>query len=320
MLLFRTFRNTDPPAVAAIWRSWAGKHGLLQPVSIDLLEQFVFGKPYFDYRGMFLAFDDGRPAGFAQAAFGPNEQRSGISTKIGLVPLILVRPEYQPTDLAGELVARCERYLCERGAEVVYGGARRPIDPFFLGLSGGREFPGVLESDAAMMDLYVGRGYQIVERASIFRLTLGSSRLGVDRRQVQFRRRMLVQVIVDPPARDWWEACTLGDFTLTRFELVPRGGGSPLAYALVRAIEWQSEFAQGPAAGLLDLAVDAGWRRQGLASFLLTEACRTLAAQGAASVETQVLQSNDPFMALCRRLGFEEAGRVVVFRKDVKPG
>ncbi len=320
MLLFRTFRNTDPPAVAAIWRSWAGKHGLLHPISIDLLEQFLFGKPYFDYRGMFLAFDDGNPVGFAQAAFGPNQQRSGISTKIGLVPLILVRPEYQPTGLAGELVARCERYLCERGAEEIYGGARRPIDPFFLGPSGGQEFPGVLESDAAMMDLYVGRGYQIVQRASILHLDLGSSRQGLDRRQVQFRRRMLVQVIVDPPARDWWEACTLGDFTLTRFELVPRGGGSPLAYALVRAIEWQSEFAEGPAAGVLDLAVDAGWRRQGLASFLLTEAFRTLAAQGAASVETQVLQSNDPFVALCRRLGFEEAGRVVVFRKDVKPG
>jgi len=320
MLLFRTFRNTDPPAVAAIWRSWAGQHGLLQPISIDLLEQFLFSKPYFDYRGMFLAFDDGRPVGLAQAAFGPNEKRSGISTKTGLVPLVLVRPEYEQTALAGELVARCEQYLCQRGAEVIYGGARRPIDPFFLGPSGGREFPGIVENDAAMMDLYQARGYQIDQRASIFRFALGSSRLGGDRRQLQFRRRMLVQVIVDPPARDWWEACTLGDFSLTRFELVPRGGGLPLAYALVRAIEWQSEFVEGPAAGLLDLAVDSSWRRQGLASFLLSEAFRALAAQGAASVETQVLQSNVPGMALCRRLGFEEAGRVVVFRKDVTPG
>ncbi len=319
MLLFRTFRNTDPPAVAAIWRSWAGKHGLLQPVSIDLLEQFLFGKLYFDYRGMFLAFDDGHPVGLAQAAFGPNPERSGTSTKVGLLPLVLVRPEYEPTGLAGELVGRCEQYLCERGAEVIYGGARRPIDPFFLGLSGGRELPGVLESDAAMMDLYAARGYQVVQRASVFRLTLASSRMGIDRRQLQFRRRMLVQVIVDPPPRDWWEACTLGDFNLTRFELVPRGGGPPLAFALVRAIEWQSEFADGPAVGLLELGVDAGSRRQGLASFLLTEAFRTLGAQGTAGVETQVLQSNEPFVALCRRLGFEEAGRVVVFRKEVKP-
>ena len=68
MLRYRTFCNTDPPAITSIWRSHAGRSGVLQPVSVDLFEQLVFGKLYFDYPGLILAFDEGRPVGFAHAA------------------------------------------------------------------------------------------------------------------------------------------------------------------------------------------------------------------------------------------------------------
>jgi len=44
MLTFRTFRNSDPPVLAALWRSRAGQPGLWQPVSPDLLEQMLFAK------------------------------------------------------------------------------------------------------------------------------------------------------------------------------------------------------------------------------------------------------------------------------------
>jgi hypothetical protein len=52
MLTYRTFRNSDPPALAALWRSRAGQPGLVQPVSPDLLEQLVFSRLYFDYGGL----------------------------------------------------------------------------------------------------------------------------------------------------------------------------------------------------------------------------------------------------------------------------
>ena len=73
MLTYRTFRNTDPPPLASIWRSRAGQQALAQPLSVDLLEQYVFAKLYFDYQGLILACDDGEAVGFAHAGFGPDD-------------------------------------------------------------------------------------------------------------------------------------------------------------------------------------------------------------------------------------------------------
>ena len=54
---------------------------------------------------------------------------------------------------------------------------------------------------------------------------------------MQVRRQMMVEVTADAPTRTWWEACTVGEFDLTRFELVPRGGGSAVATATFRSME-----------------------------------------------------------------------------------
>ena len=57
---YRTFRNTDPPGLAEIWRSRSGQPGLVSSVSPELLEQFVFAKLYFDFKGLIVACDDER--------------------------------------------------------------------------------------------------------------------------------------------------------------------------------------------------------------------------------------------------------------------
>ena len=111
MLRFRCFHNTDPPAVTAIWQSRDGQPGLYQPVSVDLLEQYVFGKPYFDCAGFILATDDDRPVGFAHAGFGPNPSRDGLSTDAGVTCLLLTLPEFARPEIAAGLLERCEHYL-----------------------------------------------------------------------------------------------------------------------------------------------------------------------------------------------------------------
>ncbi len=45
---------------------------------------------------------------------------------------------------------------------------------------------------------------------------------------------MIAEVTVDWRTRTWWEACTLGDFDLTRFELIPRHGSAAVAWATFR--------------------------------------------------------------------------------------
>ena len=318
MLRYRTYRNTDSPALAAIWRSRAGHPGLAQPVSVDLFDQLVLGKVYFDSKGLILAFDEDRPVGFAHAAFGPSEQRDRISTEKGVTCVIVVRPDSPEAEVAAGLLERCEAYLRGQGARLLYGGAAPPMDPFYLGLYGGSQLPGVLDSDTVPRDLYRSRSYREIDHTLILRRPPSPVRPPIDRRQMQVRRRMMVEAKVDPPTRTWWEACTVGDFDLTRFELVSRGGGSAVATAIFRSMDPLSGVSPGRGAGLLDLSVAPANRRQGLATFLLTEAFRQLASQGVTSIEAQTSDLNSAYLGLLRKLSFEEQARGIVFLKEVR--
>ena len=315
MLHYRTFRNTDPPKVAELWQSRGDQRGLVQPVSVDLLEQFVFGRLYFDYEGLFLAWDDQEPLGFAHAAFGPNEQENALTTELGVVSLLLVRPECDEPAIAGELLKRCEDYLHRHGAKVLYGGGIRPLNPFYLGLYGGSELPGILQSDCVALELFRSHGYQEIDRTVIFHVDLHRFRAPINRRQMQIRRRMMVQVTVDPPSRNWWEACTTGCFDLTRYDLVPRGGTS-IGHATVRSMDSGTAFGPARSVGLIELEVAPGYRRQGLTTFLLTETFHQLARQGIARVEVQTMAHNQPAVGLYRKLGFKQVEQGVVFRKE----
>jgi ribosomal protein S18 acetylase RimI-like enzyme len=226
----------------------------------------------------------------------------------------VVHPEYEQSEVPQELLGRCETYLRKRGAEVVWAGARWPKTPFYCGLYGGVEVPGVLEADP-LHGLCPASGYEAVDRTLIFRLNVAAFRPRIDRQQMQFRRRLLVQVLVDPPLRNWWQACILGDFDLTRFEILPRDSREPMAEALVRAVQGSGNFATGPAAGLLFVRVEDSQRRQGMATFVLGEVFRTLASQGVQEVEAQSLASNEPLLGLLAKLGFEQVAQATVYRK-----
>lgn len=320
MLTYRTFQNTDPPVLAELWRSRVGQTGLLEPVSPDLLEQLVFAKLYFDYDGLIVARDDGRPVGFAHAGFGPNDAADGISTELGVVCLLLVRPDCAVGEVSAGLLERCEQYLRDRGAKVIYGGGIQPLNPFYLGLYGGSELPGVMHSDQVARDLFDSHGYREIDRTLCLRRELDDFQAVIDRQQMQIRRRMIVEVTDDMPTRSWWEACTMGGFDLTQFELIPRGGGPAIARAVFRSMEASGSVGVVRAAGLIELSVDRAHRRKGLSIFLLSEAFRQFIRQGVMLVEAQAMQHNAIALAMYHKLGFQQVGQGSVFRKDDQTG
>jgi len=318
MLRYRTFRNSDPPVLTELWRSRAGQRSMSDSVSPDLLEQLVFAKPYFDYAGLILAHQDDRPVGFAHAGFGPNELRNGISTALGVTCLVLVRPDCAEAEVASGLLQQCEAYLGRRGAKVLHGGGIRPLNPFYLGLYGGSELPGILESDPVARELFDSHGYRQVDCTSIFRRKLTGFEVPIDRLQMQIRRQMVVEVTQDAATGNWWEACTIGDFDLTRFELVPRTGGAAVASATFRSMEPSGTTGAGRAAGLIDLRVDESLRRRGLAVFLLSEAFRQFLRQGIGLVEAQASQHDIANLEMFKKLGFEQVGRGIAFQKPAE--
>src|SRR5262245_42545214 len=175
-MLYRSFRNGDTPQLVDIWRAQPPQRGLAQPMSLELFEQLVLAKPYFDNRGLILAFDAERAVGFAHSGFGPTEDESGIDRRFGVTSLVLLRPNHQSLDIGRELLARSEQYLRASGSQVLYAGGIRPLDPFYRGLYGGSELPGVLATDSFSNELYRTSGYGEIDRVAILERELAAFR------------------------------------------------------------------------------------------------------------------------------------------------
>jgi ribosomal protein S18 acetylase RimI-like enzyme len=315
MLTFRGFRNTDPPLLTALWRSRAGQSHFSQPVSPDLFEQLIFSKLYFDYPGLIFAFRNGDVIGCAHAGFGPNRTGDRLVYDTGVTNLVLVRPDCIEDEVTSGLLDQSEAYLQSHGAKILYGGGLRPFNPFYLGLYGGSELTGILDTDALTRQLFEQHGYQISETVQTLEFDLTGFEPIMDRRQMQIRRQMVVETMLDAPTRTWWEACTWGQFDLTRFDLLPRGGMGPAATAWFRSMEPRGITHVGRKVGLLELTVDPLYQRRGVATFLLSEAFRRFQRQGIVLVETQALETNVPGLNLFQKFGFTKTGEGKVYKK-----
>jgi ribosomal protein S18 acetylase RimI-like enzyme len=198
----------------------------------------------------------------------------------------------------------------------LYAGAIQPLNGFYLGLYGGSELPGVLDSAPRAQYLFKSQGYREIDRVCVLSRDLAGFRAPVDRVQIQIRRRTIVQVTNDPPARTWWEACTWGGLERTRFELSSRDGEGLLATATYWTIEPLAHSWGVRAAGLIELEVEPAQRRQGLATFLLSDALRQLQSQGTSLIEVQTMQHNTAALQLYQKLGFHQIDQGAVFRKE----
>ena len=157
MIRYRAFRNNDPPALVDIWRSQSAARHLVQPMTLELLSQLVLAKPYFDREGLIVALEDDKPVGFVHAGFGPSDDRREPSYEVGVVCMLMVHPHDEEVAIRDDLLSRAEQYLADRGARTILGGAGGSYRPFYLGLYGGSDMPGVLDEDRPTRQAYLNR-------------------------------------------------------------------------------------------------------------------------------------------------------------------
>ena len=289
----------------------------MQPMSAAIFEDLVLAQSIFDRLGLILAIDQGRPLGFVHCGFGTTPDEAHLSTELGVISMLLVRaPEPDPA-IASELLRLGEGYLASRGARSIIAGGARRADPFYLGLYGGSELAGLLESDPEGQAMYRSHGYREVDRLRVLHRELAGFRPLVDRQQMQIGRRNLLSAVADPPSRTWWEAHTLGRFERTLFTLESRDAHAVVAHAMFWDIEPLATAWGFHTAGLVDLHVADAERHHGLATHLLGEAFRQLHAQSVAVVEAQVRETNDVARKLFGKLGFQEVDQSVVYRKEL---
>ena len=313
---FRPFRNSDPPRLAEIWRDQPPQRGVMQPITAMLLEQFVFSKPYFEREGLIVATRDGEPVAFTHAGFGANEDESDIDFTSGTTYVLMLRADHRHAPLADELLVRSEDYLRDRGAKVLYGGGIRPLNAFYLGLYGGSELPGVMVTDTVFGEALLRNKYREIDRVAILRRDLARYRPPVTRQQRMLRREATCQETYCPPPKTWWEACTFGGMERLQFRLEQAATRQRLADVWFWDIEPLSTGWGLPTAGMYDLEVESTRRRQGLATYVLSEAFARLHTRGIMVVEAQTMQTSAPALAFYAKLGFEKVDEGIVYRKE----
>ena len=286
-------------------------------MSVDLFSTLVLSKPYFDNNGLIVAEEEGGIVGIIHAGFGPTPARNDLSTDVGVLCMLIVEDSNRRQGIARELVALAEAYLVERGARVILAGGLRPWAPFYLGLYGGSELPGVLESDVAAQDFFMAIGYRPQCHCAVFHVDLTSFRPPIDRRQMRIRRATQIENVDDPTPDDWWQACLFGSFECTRHGLFDRASGRMIASAMSWGMELLSARWGVRAMGVVNLVVEPEFRQQGYATYLLGEVFRRAKEEGIAVIETQTYADNTAANSLLESLGGKVIDTGNVFRKLV---
>jgi GNAT superfamily N-acetyltransferase len=286
-------------------------------MTLTLLEECVFGKPYFDRHGFLVAKEGSRLVGFAHAGFGATPDGSGWSTEVGAINLVLTAEHEQRESIARGLLEHGESYLTSHGARTLWAGCVQPAHGFYLGLYGGSESPGVLESDAASLALFRSAGYAEVEQHAILQRRLAGFRPLVDRQQLQLRRQYHVESEADPPCASWWEAWTIGQFDRARHRLFQRQAGEACGSVMTWCRERPFGSSGASPMSLVGLQIQAELQGQGLGAFLVGEALRCALGNGVSLAEVQIVENNPSALALFRKLGFQQVDRGWVLRKSV---
>lgn len=319
MIVYRPYRNPDPPALVAVWNEAATARGAFPIRTASLLDRWVLSKPYFEPNAITIAEDVESKSivGFSLAGFGPNEEWSRLDVSKGVVCCVLVKPQWRRRGVGRELLRRAEHYLSERGATVLIAGPQRPNNPYLFGLYGGSNSPGILDSDADARPFLTKLGYQAAERMFVYQRRLDQPINLADPRLVMLRKRYDVQLLKAAVVGSWFQECVWSTLDPAEFRAVDKLTGMPAARATAWELEgfgWKWNY---PSAGIIDVQVRPDLRRQGLAKMLVTHILRTLQDQFFGIGELMVSADDPSAVGLCTSVGFEQIDAGYAYRKTV---
>lgn len=313
---YRTFRNTDPPKIVDLWNRATLGRGAASGLTPEAFEFINFSNPYFDPAGLILACDGDTLAGFAHAGFGPNEDRSGTSSKLGVICAVLVDDGYRGQGVGTELVHRAEAYLRDAGAETILSGAAPPNDPYFVGLYGGVQPAGWLDSDSGAVPFFQTLGYEPHERHAVFQRDITDGSDPVNVQLMNIRRNSQLSIYQGPLRKRWWWFARFGELDTVRFVLTSKDGTEAFAAVTIVGLDFYLPKWECRGIGFIDFDVAAKYRQEGYGQALLVEVCRRLRQEMISIVEMHAREDDEHTQAMLQAAGFEQVDAGTVMRKS----
>ncbi len=279
----------------------------------DVFEQRVLSKPYFDAKGLIIAEQGDQVVGFVHCGFGPNSDGSDIDMSRGIICILLTAADADKQKVCCGLIEQAEAYLVSRGSRRITTGTDFPYSPFYLGLYGGSNVPGIVSDNEAVIPVFEKLGYSQLQKVLIMQRSLLNFRAVLDRQQTTVRRGYRIQHDQDPLPANWWEACTLGNTNRMLFRLIERKSGLVNGHISYWDMEPLARNWGIRAMGLFGISIEREARKLGLGTFLIGESLRHMQQQAINLVEAQVLEDNLPAVNLFEKMGFEtiDTGRVL---------
>jgi ribosomal protein S18 acetylase RimI-like enzyme len=315
---FRSFRNSDPPALVKLWNQAAPSSASARPLRVHELDTHALGPVHFDADGLIVAERDCRIVGFAHAGFGPDLPVEStppftLSHELGTIAMLVVVPGLDNQELVFGLVNAAQRYLRSRGAKVVYAGGLFPLNPFYWGLCGASEGSGVLSGQQEFKTVLLEQGYEPVGTTVLLEADLGVPEPR-DPRTPLIRRLTQIEYLDDALPTDWWQNVALGDFQLMSARLLLKAGGTEVARAQAWDMTWFGREDGRSRIGLINVEVKSEQRRKGFGRFLISEIFRRARENLISSVAVATSDANHPALALYASLGFQPVDQSTLYR------
>lgn len=316
-MLYRKFRNQDPPQLFELCRRAELGRGSAQPESIMAFEIAVYALPFFDPEGLIIAEEDGKIVGFVHAGFGFSADLNALDYSVGIICWLVVSETHHRHGVGRELIRRAEEYLISRGAKSLQAGQSRYRDPFYFGLYGGARCSGFLKSDAQAEPFLRSVGYEPIEETNVYQRDLVKSRDPMNLKLMGIRRRTELVVAEQPENPTMWWLTHFGNIESMYFSLVEKSSRQTIASLTVVGLDHFISRWKERVIGLVDVHVIPSHRAQGYGTTLVVESLRRLKSDFITRAEVHVSNDHESALKAIGTAGFQQVDTAVVYRKTL---